>query len=229
MRSHLAALVAACFAAAITTPDVGLMVHRHAGGDIFHVHADLDEPPHSHHHDDADPVRDLDHSRSSAIITARRGRLSTRPGPRVRLAGRGTRHCDRAFHRALALPPARSFRQPLWCGCPRRCPSSLSAASARALPRPPRSARAEHIREASHLERRPGRVHGPPCFARRGCSMRSKRSSAFRCGAELRRGGRQNAPSQAHPPGLAHAGAAPAREAEESLESRINIAAMLAR
>jgi hypothetical protein len=52
MRSRLAALVAGCFAAAVSMPEVGLVVHHHAGGEHVHVHANLGEGP--HHHGDED-------------------------------------------------------------------------------------------------------------------------------------------------------------------------------
>lgn len=46
MRSRFAGLVAMWFAAAVTVPELGLVVHRHAGGDHLHVHAGFRDRPH---------------------------------------------------------------------------------------------------------------------------------------------------------------------------------------
>jgi len=51
-RSRLAGLLAACFAAAVAAPEVGVVAHRHAGGDLPHVHIHPDDgadEPHDHH------------------------------------------------------------------------------------------------------------------------------------------------------------------------------------
>lgn len=61
MRFNLAALVTACFAVAISTPPVGVVVHHHAGGELPHVHAGLDDgAPHAVHHHDASDLDDDD-------------------------------------------------------------------------------------------------------------------------------------------------------------------------
>src|SRR5262245_29712718 len=105
MRSHLAALVAACFTAAISTPDVGLLVHHHAGGEAFHVHDDLDEP-HAHHHDDEDHdhdhVEEHHHHHHDAAD-------HDDDGPGLSEAGQAWTwhsHATRPFHRAVATTPA---------------------------------------------------------------------------------------------------------------------------
>ncbi|HJW70140.1 MAG TPA: hypothetical protein VJ829_12335, partial [Candidatus Binatia bacterium] len=57
MKLDLTALVTACFAVAVSMPPVGLVVHRHAGGELPHVHAGPDgDAPH-----DAPDLDDDDH------------------------------------------------------------------------------------------------------------------------------------------------------------------------
>src|SRR5215472_8267914 len=59
MRLDLAALVTAFFAVAVSTPPVGVVVHHHAGGELPHVHADLDDDaPHRALHDAASDLDD---------------------------------------------------------------------------------------------------------------------------------------------------------------------------
>ena len=65
-RSRLAGLLAACFAAAVAVPEVGLVAHRHAGGDLPHVHIHPDGPgdePHEHAHAVAIEDHDAGHHR----------------------------------------------------------------------------------------------------------------------------------------------------------------------
>jgi len=104
MRSRVAALVAVCFATAVSAPQVGVVVHRHAGGDLPHVHLGLDEdaPPHHHDHDDAG---DDDHDHQEPAPA----------GPGIRAGSAGWEwhsHATRPFHRAArsartALPSPR--------------------------------------------------------------------------------------------------------------------------
>lgn len=66
MRSRLAGLLAAVFAAAVIAPPDGVVVHRHAGGDHLHVHADLApgshrEPRNAARHDGHDHEHAGDH------------------------------------------------------------------------------------------------------------------------------------------------------------------------
>src|SRR5262245_598108 len=105
MRSHLAALTAACFAVAVSTPDVELLVHRHAGGDAFHVHAELEE--HSHHHGgdhEGEPgAHDHDHLEPRQHHHEAEDHDCDGPG----LSDAGTEwtwhaHATRPFHRAVA-------------------------------------------------------------------------------------------------------------------------------
>src|SRR5262245_27438075 len=106
MRSPLAALVAACFTAAISTPDVGLLVHHHAGGEAFHVHNDLDEP-YGHHHDDADHDHDhVDahhHHHHDPADHDHDGPGLSESGPAWTWHSRA----KRPFHRAVASPSTR--------------------------------------------------------------------------------------------------------------------------
>ena len=124
MRSRLATLIALCFGAAISTPDVGLMVHRHAGGDQFHVHADLEDGPHPHHHDDEDhdhrhPAYDHDHLEYHHHDEAghhHHHELGDDDGPGLSAADPAWTwhsHATRPFHRAVAsqttrVPPPRA-------------------------------------------------------------------------------------------------------------------------
>src|SRR4029453_1415879 len=103
MRSSLAALVAACFAAAISTPDVGLLVHHHAGGEAFHVHDDLDEP-HAHQPAAEDPAHDhLAEPHHHHEAPDHDGPGLSESGP----AWTWHSHATRPFHRAVASRSAR--------------------------------------------------------------------------------------------------------------------------
>jgi hypothetical protein len=99
MRPNLAALVTACFAAAVSTPQVGMVVHHHTGGELPHVHADLDNdaPQHLHHHDASDlDDDDHDHPQDPA---------SQGPGLHVaRTALEWHTHATSPFHRAAPRP-----------------------------------------------------------------------------------------------------------------------------
>src|SRR4029450_9477968 len=48
-RARLAGLLAACFAAAVAVPEVGVVAHRHAGGDLPHVHTHRDDAAEEFH------------------------------------------------------------------------------------------------------------------------------------------------------------------------------------
>ena len=107
MRPNLAALVTACFAVAVATPQVGVVVHHHAGGELPHVHADLDvdAPLHAHHHDASD-LDDDDHDHPADHIGAG-DPASEGPGLHVaRTALEWHTHTTSPFHRAT--PPRRA-------------------------------------------------------------------------------------------------------------------------
>jgi hypothetical protein len=94
MRPTLAALVTSCFAVAVSTPQVGVVVHHHAGGELPHVHADLDDdaPHHAHH----DAASDLDDDHDHPHDQVREG-----PGLHVaRVALEWHTHATSPFHRA---------------------------------------------------------------------------------------------------------------------------------
>jgi len=103
MRSALAALVAACFTAAISTPDVGLLVHHHAGGEAFHVH-DAPDEPHAYPHDDEDHdhVAEHHHHHHDPADHDQDGPGLSESGP----AWTWHSHATRSFHRAVATRPA---------------------------------------------------------------------------------------------------------------------------
>jgi len=108
MRPNLAALVTACFAVAVSTPQVGVVVHHHAGGGLPHVHADLDDdaPLHVHHHDASDLDDDDDHDHPGDQIGAR-DPASEGPGLHVaRTPLEWHTHATSPFHRAT--PPERT-------------------------------------------------------------------------------------------------------------------------
>jgi hypothetical protein len=106
MRPHLAALVTACFAAAVSTPQVGVVVHHHAGGELPHVHADLDDdaPQHVHHHDASD-LDDDDHDHPEDQIGAP-DPASEGPGLHVAwMPLEWHTHATSPFHRATPPRP----------------------------------------------------------------------------------------------------------------------------
>ena len=105
MRPTLAALVTACFAVAVSTPQVGVVVHHHAGGGLPHVHADLDDdaPLHVHHHD----ASDLDDDDHPGDHPGDRDPASEGPGLHAaRTALEWHAHATSPFHRAT--PPERT-------------------------------------------------------------------------------------------------------------------------
>jgi hypothetical protein len=96
-------LIAACFAAAISTPDVGVLVHRHAGGDAFHVHAELEE--HSHHHAEDHESEPAAHDHREAHQLHHEAEDHEFDGPGLSDAGAEWTwhsHATRPFHRAVA-------------------------------------------------------------------------------------------------------------------------------
>ena len=108
MRLDLAALVTAFFAVAVSTPPVGVVVHHHAGGELPHVHADLDDDaPHRALHDAAlDLDDDHDHPHDE---------VGEGPGLHVaRTALEWHTHATSPFHRAApAQRPDASRPQPV--------------------------------------------------------------------------------------------------------------------
>jgi len=114
MRPTLAALVTACFAVAVSTPQVGVVVHHHAGGGLPHVHADLDDdaPLHVHHHDASDLDDDDDHPGDHP---GDRDPASEGPGLHAaRTALEWHAHATSPFHRAApAQRPDASRPQPV--------------------------------------------------------------------------------------------------------------------
>lgn len=127
MNARLAALVALLFAAAVATPELGLVVHRHAGGDHLHIHAGPGERPrHAHdapvvhddhhaHHDHAanhephdgpaahDRVADHDHAHDHEHVADHAHSDEPSTGPALSVAGDGWAwhtHWTQPFHRA---------------------------------------------------------------------------------------------------------------------------------
>jgi hypothetical protein len=109
MRSPVAALVAACFALSVSTPQVGVVVHHHADGELPHVHPGFEDGAHHHEwgtHDDHfdddhfdDDHFDADHDGAAADLPVLRG-------AHARFEWHG--HATSPFHRA-----ALSRRSPL--------------------------------------------------------------------------------------------------------------------
>jgi hypothetical protein len=118
MTSRLAALLAAVFAASVIAPPEGVVVHRHAGGDHVHLHADLASGAHPHagdvaaHHDDhehdhAEDHHHHDHDPGDHPAEARHHDdddqavgLSAVPG-----GGVAHIHATPLFHQAVSPPP----------------------------------------------------------------------------------------------------------------------------
>jgi hypothetical protein len=99
MRSPVAALVAACFALSVSTPQVGLVVHHHADGELPHVHPGFEDGDHHHEWGSHDDHFDDDHDGAAADLPVLRG-------AHARFEWHG--HAMSPFHRA-----ALSRRTPL--------------------------------------------------------------------------------------------------------------------
>jgi hypothetical protein len=153
MRSRLAALVAGCFAAAVSMPEVGLVVHDHAGGEHVHVHANLAAGPHHHDDDDHDhhhPADDHDHDHLEDHhdeVEHHREHDDDHADPGLSAAGAGRAwhsHAAQPFHRVVCSEtsaPPRPLPVHRLAGAP---PSERLAAAAI----PTRSRAPPHVRSS---------------------------------------------------------------------------------
>lgn len=119
MTSRLAALLAAVFAASVIAPPEGVVVHRHAGGDHVHLHADLASGAHRHaddvapHHDDhahdhaEDHHHHHDHDHGDHPAEARHHDDDDHAVGLSAVPGGGVYHVHTTplFHQAVSPPP----------------------------------------------------------------------------------------------------------------------------
>jgi len=120
------------FVASVTAPHTGVVVHAHAGGEHFHVHAELlDESPHEHAHTHTHP-----HAHHALLVDG----SSTVP-ELAALDDDAHWHAQHPFHRAAPGAVATVF--PPFAAAPAPATQDLAPAS-RTLPfcrarAPPRS------------------------------------------------------------------------------------------